>query len=265
MYVKKECKDDKLFAKTNNASQEECNFIEPEDVSKKFAWALKQIPKPTTDNVIFPFTTQRDGYTVTNFNTEKLKDRITHDEVSQVFDSISLLPCYSISKNLADIRKQLVPKMILRLALCITAFIATSIAIYYNILFAACYIAVVIGTIYSMTSYRALLSKRVDKFLKKRHEIIAEKLASWNELKFVEIHEVQFSVGMLGSFIEVACVEGRPTEVVNFEFPPKIKTAKDAVSQCSTAASSLRSIEGSLGTNLVEAEDKPKGVRMRFN
>jgi len=102
----------KLFAKTNNVSQEDYTFIEPEDVSKKFAWALKQIPKPTTDNVIFPFTTQRDGYTVTNFNPEKLKDRITHDEVSQVFESITLLPVYSISKNVADIRKQLVPKMI---------------------------------------------------------------------------------------------------------------------------------------------------------
>jgi len=116
-----------------------------------------------------------------------------------------------------------------------------------------------------MTSYKSLLNKRIDKFLKKRHEVIAEKLASWNDLKFIEDHEVQFTVGMLGSFIEVACVEGRPTEVTNFEFPPRIKTAKDAVSQCSTAASSLRSIEGSMSTSLVEAEEKPKGVRMRFN
>lgn len=61
------------------------------------------------------------------------------------------------------------------------------------------------------------------KYLKNREKIIAQHLKWWNENKFRESFKVEWSVGMFGSYIEIACMEGRPLETINYCFPPDIE------------------------------------------
>lgn len=65
------------------------------------------------------------------------------------------------------------------------------------------------------------MSDTISDYIKKRQEVIAEKLQWWNEKKFRASYELEWSVGMLGSYIELSCLEGRPIEKINYSFPPK--------------------------------------------
>jgi len=161
-----------------------------------------------------------------------------------VFDSISVLPVYNIDRNVDKIRKKLMPRGILSLGILLIAFILTTCACFYNIDFCFVYIPVIIAAFMVMSNHRNILTKKINIFLERRHRVISEKLASWNELKFVECYEVQWSLGMLGSFIELACIEGRPVETTNFSFPPKIVKSSKFVESEALTTTSVTELDG---------------------
>jgi len=86
------------------------------------------------------------------------------------------------------------------------------------------YIVLLVLEILSWNYYKKLLDERVSEFVKNRSVAISRRLESWNDLKFKEKFELQWNIGLSASYIELACVEARPHEVLEYSFPPKINS-----------------------------------------
>lgn len=80
---------------------------------------------------------------------------------------------------------------------------------------------ILLAGISSYFKYQEQVAEKIHKSTKDRQERMSEKLQWWNQVKFRECCKVEWSVGLLGSYIELACLEGRPIENINYCFPPK--------------------------------------------
>lgn len=92
--------------------------------------------------------------------------------------------------------------------------------VYFSMKWSFAYILILLAGMWFTHNYFDELNEATGSFMKKRTVTIAEKLQMWNEVKFRESYKLEWSIGMLGSYIELSCVERRPLEKINYSFPP---------------------------------------------
>lgn len=90
------------------------------------------------------------------------------------------------------------------------------------------YVFVFIFCIYLRKKYNNIVREKTNEYLENRQKAIAVKLQEWNDSKFREDFLLEWSVGMFGSYVEIAVIEGRPEEKVNYSFPPRVEVSKFA-------------------------------------
>lgn len=107
--------------------------------------------------------------------------------------------------------------------------LTTILSLVNHFAWSAAYIVLMVTGIWLTLNYSSLVGEKIHDFIKFRESCIAEKLQWWNQVKFREGAQVEWCVGLLGSYIELGCIEGRPLENINYCFPPKAKTSAQEV------------------------------------
>jgi hypothetical protein len=192
-----------------------------------FQWAVKQAPKSTTDSIVWQFDTSIDLFRSHAFNTKKLKERIEHvSELYEVFESLTSLTDHNIQEKVLNIRNKLFNTYIFNFCVYVAGFVGITYAMFLSSLYSLLYLVLIGLCVSSIRNYILTLREKTRKFFEKREKHLAEKLNFWNEMKFRESYQLEWSVGLLGSYIELACIEGRPVENINFCFPPRKSLVK---------------------------------------
>jgi hypothetical protein len=255
MYVNKE----NLITPLNSQSDRKLLDRGPEPKSpprycEDFQWAVKQAPKSTTDSIVWQFDTSIDLFRSQAFNTKKLKDRIEHvSELYEVFESLTSLADHNIQEKVLNIRNKLFTTYIFNFCVYVAGFVGITYGLFINSLYSLLYLVLIGLCVFSIRNYIITLREKTRKFFEKREKHLAEKLNFWNEMKFRESYQLEWSVGLLGSYIELACIEGRPVENINFCFPPRNSLVK--------AGALIFDIEDCAGSdkNLTEVAEKEIG------
>lgn len=228
MYVNKE----NLITPLNSQSDRKLLDKGPEPKApprycEDFQWAVKSAPKSTTDSIVWQFDTSIDLFRSQAFNTKKLKERIEHvSELYEVFESLTSLADHNIQEKVLSIRNKLFNSYIINFCVYAAGFVGITYGLFMSSLYSLLYLVLIGLCVFSIRNYIITLREKTRKFFEKREKHLAEKLNFWNEMKFRECYQLEWSVGLLGSYIELACIEGRPVENINFCFPPRNSLVK---------------------------------------